>query len=187
MSDNKRHFDYNEADDLDASRRHVVTGANYKTVVEQIIQEAQERGDFDNLRGAGEPLDLEQNTWAGDMELAYKMLKDNNFTLPWIADRNNMIEESKTVRDKMKHQWALFGPQVLAMAKGGQLGMAQRRFTALLMQWETAINTLNRRLRDVNHSIPVEKLKLVLMNLETELTRIGAKPSLHDMLESADS
>ncbi len=186
MDEQKRHFDFNE-EELSGTRRHILTGANYKTVVDQIIHEAQERGDFENLPGKGKPLDLEENHWAGDMQLAYKMLKDNNFTLPWIADRNDMVEEIQAVRDKIKHQWQLFGPQVLAMANGGQLAMAERRYTALMMQWETAIGNSNRRIRDINHSIPVVKLKLVPLHLSTELTRIGAKPSLAEMRDSAES
>ena len=166
-----------------ARRRYLLTGANYKSVVEEQIQEAMEQGKFDDLPGKGKPLNLDVNPYAGDQELAFKMLKDNNFTLPWIADRNRLFEEIADFRERMLYQWQLHGAQVLAMARAGQMPVALRRWTALTMQWETRIEDLNRRIRDVNLSVPVRDLHIMTMSLEAELIRIGAKSDLVDMLD----
>lgn len=53
------------------------------SIEEQIIQ-AQQRGDFDNLPGAGKPLRIEQNVFAGDKALAYSLLKNNELAPPEI-------------------------------------------------------------------------------------------------------
>lgn len=53
-------------------------------VVEQQIAEARERGEFDNLRGTGQPLHLEKNVYAGDKALAYSLLKNNDLAPPEI-------------------------------------------------------------------------------------------------------
>lgn len=184
--DKQRHFNLKEEREKRQRKRskYILTKTNYKSVVEELIQEAQERGDFDDLAGQGEPLDLEQNTFAGDMQLAYKMLKDNNFTLPWIEDRNRVMEDVKALREKIKYQWQLFGPQVLAMARGGQEAMATRRWTALLMQWTTLIDDINRRIKDVNFSIPARDLDVMTVGLDIELTRIGAHEKIEVMLEN---
>lgn len=184
----QRHFDLKEEREKRQRKRskYILTKTNYKSVVEELIQEAQERGDFDDLAGHGEPLDLEQNTFAGDMQLAYKMLKDNNFTLPWIEDRNRLLEEIKELREKIQYQWQLFGPQVLAMARGGQDAIAERRWTALLMQWTTLIGDINRRIKDVNFSIPVRDLDVMTLGLEIELARLGADEDIGVMLENED-
>ena len=163
-------------------RKHILTAATYKTVVEKQIQEAMERGEFDNLPGKGKPLDLDINHFAGDKELAFKMLKDNNFTLPWIADRNRLFAEIDDFRQRMRYQWQLHGAQILAMARGGQEAMAQRRWTALLAQWQSGVERLNRRVADVNMGIPVRNLEILTLGIESELIRVGAKRELADNL-----
>lgn len=56
----------------------------WATAVEQQIEEAQARGDFDNLQGTGKPLRLEKNVYAGDKALAYSLLKNNDLAPPEI-------------------------------------------------------------------------------------------------------
>jgi hypothetical protein len=49
----------------------------FQKIVEKRIQEAQERGDFDNLPGRGEPILLEDDTHVPEeLRLAYKILKN---------------------------------------------------------------------------------------------------------------
>jgi DnaJ homolog subfamily C member 28 len=52
--------------------------------VEELLEEARERGEFDNLEGAGKPLQLEKNVYAGDKALAYSLLKNNQMAPPEI-------------------------------------------------------------------------------------------------------
>lgn len=53
--------------------QHVTT---WEPFAESRIREAIERGDFANVPGAGRPLDLgEENPFAGDMEVAYRILR----------------------------------------------------------------------------------------------------------------
>jgi hypothetical protein len=49
----------------------------YLRIVEQRIKEALERGEFDNLQGQGEPLNLEDDSnIPEDLRLAYRILKN---------------------------------------------------------------------------------------------------------------
>lgn len=57
--------------------------ARWESAVERAIREAQERGDFDKLPGAGRP--LAQEHWDRDWGLAHHVLKQAGETLPWIA------------------------------------------------------------------------------------------------------
>jgi hypothetical protein len=52
---------------------------NFDKLVEAAIREAQERGDFDNLKGKGKPIDL--NAYfetPEDLRMAYSLLKNAN-------------------------------------------------------------------------------------------------------------
>src|SRR5579864_2691961 len=52
--------------------------------VDEMIRDAEARGDFDNLPGKGKPLHIDQ--WAGgEWGMAYHVLKQAGETLPWIA------------------------------------------------------------------------------------------------------
>ncbi len=51
-------------------------------VIEEQIRAAQERGDFDNLPGAGKPLQLDENPYAGDRALAFHLLQQNGLLPP---------------------------------------------------------------------------------------------------------
>jgi len=54
-------------------------------LVEEQIRKARERGDFDNLEGAGKPVDLSENPFEPpEMRLVNRMLKNNDFTPFWI-------------------------------------------------------------------------------------------------------
>ena len=54
-------------------------------LVEQQILQAQERGEFDNLSGAGKRLNLEENPLQpAELRMPYKILKDNGFAPYWI-------------------------------------------------------------------------------------------------------
>jgi DnaJ family protein C protein 28 len=62
-----------------------------RDLVEQRIQEAREEGKFDNLSGAGKPLRLEENIWAGDKAMAYHLLKSNDVA-PQELERGREID-----------------------------------------------------------------------------------------------
>lgn len=50
-------------------------------LVEEQIRKARERGDFDNLEGAGKPVDLSENPFEPpEMRMVNRMLKNNDFT-----------------------------------------------------------------------------------------------------------
>lgn len=59
-------------------------GPNWESVTERIIREAQERGEFDNLPGHGRPFAVDENPYAGDMALAFHLLKNAGVAPPWI-------------------------------------------------------------------------------------------------------
>ena len=66
-------------------------GKKYQDYIEELIQEAQERGEFANLPGTGKPLELDDNPYAGDKTMAYHILKSNGFAPPEIELANEIL------------------------------------------------------------------------------------------------
>ncbi len=73
-----------------------VVGTTHESLIERLIREAHERGDFDDLPLHGKPIPHEDNPYAGDMALAYSMLRNAAVAPPWIEadkDARRLIDE----------------------------------------------------------------------------------------------
>lgn len=73
--------------EIEQARRRAV-----RDIVEQRIQEAREEGKFDNLKGLGKPLQIDENIWAGDKAMAYHLLKSNDVA-PQELERGHEIDQ----------------------------------------------------------------------------------------------
>jgi hypothetical protein len=67
--------------------------AGFEKIIEERIVRAQKEGEFDNLPGAGEPLDFSDDRWIPeDLRLAYKILKNADCTPPEIELKKEIIQ-----------------------------------------------------------------------------------------------
>ena len=72
----------------------------YLKIVEKRIREAQENGEFDNLPGQGEPLNIEDdNHIPEDLRLAYKILKNADCLPPELEEK----KEIRQMKDMMEN------------------------------------------------------------------------------------
>lgn len=63
----------------------------FHKIIEKRIKDAQEKGDFDNLPGSGEPIKVEDDSHVPeDLRLAYKILKNANCVPPEIQLRKDI-------------------------------------------------------------------------------------------------
>src|SRR5438132_8689562 len=54
-------------------------GKKFEDYISEQIREAEARGEFDNLQGAGKPLNLDSNVYAGDKAVGYSLLKSQGY------------------------------------------------------------------------------------------------------------
>ena len=58
-----------------------------------------ESGVFENLAGAGKPLNLEQDAFEDpDVRMAHRLLRNHGFTLPWIEELNELRVATEELR-----------------------------------------------------------------------------------------
>ncbi len=68
----------------------------WRNLVEQRIQDGIERGLFDNLAGAGKPLNLDDDAFVPeDMRMAFRLLRTNGLAPLWV-------ELNKEIRDDLE-------------------------------------------------------------------------------------
>jgi hypothetical protein len=66
--------------------------SGFAKLVEQRIQAAQKKGDFQNLEGSGKPIEFEDDSGIPeDLRMAYKMLKNADCTPPEIELKKQIL------------------------------------------------------------------------------------------------
>ena len=68
-------------------------------IADRKIREAMAEGAFDNLAGAGKPLDLTENPFEDPSDrMANRLLKNNGFSPDWIEEAKEIEAESARLR-----------------------------------------------------------------------------------------
>ena len=112
----------------------------WESLTERLIREAQERGDFDGLPGHGKPIALDDDPRAGEMGLAFHMLRNAGAAPPWI-------EADKEVRAALDERDRLLAQARAASARGvmGRLGQHRLhdQLDRLIDRHDAAVARLN--------------------------------------------
>lgn len=124
-------------------------------ISEQRILAAVEKGEFDNLPGAGKPFRWEDDTHTPqEKRLAYALLKKNGFSLPWI-------EEGREIRDRIDR----FRRELARRLSADALTAGTAPFRSL----QDELHQLNKTILDYNRSVPLERFQMVHLNFELEI------------------
>lgn len=82
-----------------------------ESLAEKRLREAIENGEFDDLPGKGEPIDLRENPFEDpDLRTVHRLLRNAGFAPAWIEERKDIDAELAAVQTKLTRAWALFGP-----------------------------------------------------------------------------
>jgi hypothetical protein len=130
----------------------------WESLVERQIREAMEAGKFDGLPYQGRPLPAEDDAWAGDMAMAYKVLRNAGAAPPWI-------EADKEVRTLLDRREA-----ILARAPEAS-PFARRRDRAAL---EALVVEINAAVARLNAEAPTDRQHRRPLDLAAELARLDA-------------
>lgn len=147
-------------------------GRCYSDYIEEQIRAAEERGAFRDLRGMGQPLNLDVNPYAGEKAAGYRLLK-NNGSAP---------AEIELARDIRREQERLAGQCNSFIRRGRELrhrqsvpSIDERRVyneavRKSLVEYETGLRELNRKILTLNLSAPAA-LHRPSLNVEHLLTQ----------------
>ncbi|RPI88443.1 MAG: DUF1992 domain-containing protein [Chloroflexi bacterium] len=135
--------------------------------IEDQIRKAIEEGKFNDLAGKGKPLNLDENPFEDpSWRTAYKMLKDNGFSLPWIETRREIDEAIRSSRSQYQRAKQVYAEKLQAKKTSAQaaaeLRQAQQRF-------RDAIAEINKQIFAYNLQTPSPKFQMLPLTLEKEL------------------
>jgi DnaJ homolog subfamily C member 28 len=131
-------------------------GKQYFDYIDEQIHEAQARGDFDNLPGAGKPLHLDVNPFTGDKALAYSLLKQNGYAPPEVElakEIRTRFEKAQEKLEKLRQQ-----RKSLCSRRIPPFGSEKRAFHDAVekatTQYDQLLRELNRKILNLNLITP---------------------------------
>lgn len=161
------------------TRHHLRMRFEWHDLIEDMIQEGQERGIFDDLRGKGKPLALKNDPFEGEGELANALLKEHDLLPAWLLKRNTIAAETEALREDIRRTWRRY-EQARAAAGGddARFQALRRGWRIDSAVWQEEIARLNKAIADFNLGRPSENLELFKLRLDSELRRAGAPEEL---------
>ena len=138
--------------------------------IDEHIRKAIEDGQFDNLPGKGKPIQWQENPYEDpEWRLAYKMLKDGGFSLPWIETRREIEETLERLLADLARSWAW---------RNKELSL-NRPYPQVQAEWERAVEIFQKNVAELNKNIlnynlktPSASFQRTAVNPEKEIERI---------------
>jgi hypothetical protein len=138
--------------------------------IDSVIRKAMEEGKFDNLRGAGKPLDLQQYAHVDPAwRTAYTLLKDENFTLPWMNKRNEIEAELETLLADLKRSWAWRGRE---LDKGRESAWVEAEWSRAIREFTARIAALNAKIDGYNLEVPAAIFQRARVDAGREIEQV---------------
>ncbi len=146
--------------------------------IDQQIREAQGRGEFDELPGAGKPLNLAANPYAQDRELAFKILKDSGYAPDWIElDRaiRGKLERARAALTR-RWEWRRARLDELAGRTGKWAEAEQTRvqddWARAIADFEQEIGVINKEIAELNLKVPALRFQRFSVDAASDVGRL---------------
>jgi len=142
--------------------------------IEEHIRKAIEDGKFDDLPGKGKPLHLDENPHEDEeWRLAFHILREGGFSLPWIETIREIEKEIEQARAALQRTWEW---RSATLSQNQPYERVQAEWQRAVDAFSQQITQLNKRIRDYNLEIPTARFQRPLLNLEREIKSLTANP-----------
>ena len=145
--------------------------------VSEQIEEAMERGEFKDLPGKGEPLNLDTNPFlTPQVRMANRLLKENGFAPRWIELEKEIKQEKAQLERLLTNLKARRERLVAFIAQHPHRHEAVSRSfeherARSLTRYSEKLENLNKKIQRVNLLMPTRNRQYGLINKEAALDR----------------
>jgi len=141
--------------------------------IEELLRQAMAEGKFDNLPGKGKPLQLDKENPHADpaWELAYKILKDAGYSLPWIETIREIEADIESSRMELKLAWQWY---LADRGESSSANCAAAEWQRAQLSFREKMSLLNQRIRNYNLAVPNARFQRPVLVYEQEVQRITA-------------
>lgn len=151
---------------------------DWESWIDQQIREAQERGEFDDLPGRGQPLNLTPNPYAQEQELAFKILKDAGYAPEWIELDKAIRKKVERARATLARRW-LWHNERLSELSGrsdrwaeAEQGRVRDGWRRAVLSFREEVETINKEIAVLNLKVPSPRLQRLRVDAESEVARV---------------
>jgi len=114
----------------------------YEPLIDRLIREAMDRGEFDDLPGSGQPIDLSENPYEKpELRSVHRLLRNAGFAPGWIEERKDIDAEFQRLFATVQRAYKLYD------SKSGDV------------RWQRALKEFRERVEELNQRIRVYNLK----------------------------
>lgn len=151
--------------------------AKYMSSVEELVEEqirkARERGEFDNLEGAGKPLDLSENPFEpAEMRMVNRILKNNDFTPFWIQ----LGKDIDAATEKIWHEVEEFRNYSFKFASEKHAAVMVQRFgkkkSVFYLEKRKQLEKLKKDILNYNLHCPTFRLGRANIEVDDEMLKV---------------
>ena len=142
---------------------------DWESLIDRKIREAMEDGEFDDLSGKGEPIDLTENPFEDpDWRMAHRMLRQAGFAPAWIEERKDIEAEIAAARNALARIW-----MVLQNAHHTENShLAEARWRKALEDFRLKSAEINRRIQTWNLKTPAIGFHRNVIDFDREIDRV---------------
>ncbi len=137
------------------------------------MRRAMADGKFDDLPGKGKPLHLDDSNPHADpeWELAYRMLKESGYSLPWIETLHEIEKDIDVALKELQRTWKW---RIIYLSAEVPEKKATEEWERAQTALKENLEALNKRIRDYNLQVPNVRFQRPGLNFERELEKIIA-------------
>lgn len=148
------------------------------SLMDDILKDAMQKGEFDNLPGAGKPLKLNDDPHTpAELRLAYKILKDNDLPPDWIAAGKDVDAGRDKLLAEMRAALRRYRGALNDAARSDQPEQTRIKVDAA---WQTTLTALrdsskalNRQALNFNLKAPQGVAHKSMFDFERELQKLS--------------
>src|SRR6266576_672415 len=129
-----------------------------ETLIDKMIRESMERGEFDDLHGRGQPIDLSENPFEDpELRTVHRLLRNAGFAPAWMEERKDIAAEFERAWATLVRAKELFGHS--GKLPGQQTELAGVRSLSESPQWQRAAKEFCEIVAELNQRIRIYNLK----------------------------
>jgi DnaJ family protein C protein 28 len=143
--------------------------------IDRAIRKAQEEGQFDNLRGAGRPINWADESLVDDAWLmAFRVMREQGFAPEWIELNKEIREELEKGRMAIAQTWR-WRQERLADARPSERRYIEVEWRRARGAFAETLAELNAKIANFNLMVPIPHLQRFKLDLAEELAALGIR------------
>lgn len=129
----------------------------FESLVDKLIRESMERGEFEELSGKGQPVDLSENPFEDpEVRTAHRLLRNAGFAPAWMEDRKDIESNLDRARSILLRAKELYHNEI-------PHGPAWQR---AVREFRETVGELNQRIRMYNLRAPAPAFHKKVFDVE---------------------